>query len=291
MKLPFVSVIIPTYHDWHRLRVCLDALKHQTYDRNRYEVIVVNNAVDEPPADLRLPDSWMLEVEPKPGSYAARNRGIRVSHGEILAFTDSDCIPDPEWIEEAARILRQGANRVAGRVELFYKGIRLTPAELYEKAFAFRQEKNAAAGSAVTANMLAWRYCFTRTGVFNEALMSGGDYEWGIRAHELGLNIAYVSEAVVYHPARATIRELVKKRRRVIDGKCRMGVLRLNRHTAGALIRSARPPLSRFRKVAKLSGFTWFEKLLLAAVLYYIRLYDTYAEWRVVRRLSNANRS
>src|SRR5690554_6136694 len=93
-KLPFVSVIIPTYHDWERLRLCLDSLNRQTYPKERYEIIVVNNdPEDVVPANFVVPNNFTILEESKPGSYAARNRAIQAAKGEIYAFTDSDCQP------------------------------------------------------------------------------------------------------------------------------------------------------------------------------------------------------
>jgi len=97
---PFVSVIIPTYRDWNRLKLCVNALKNQTYPKNRFEAIVVNNDPADPCPYCPLPDNFVLTTEGKPGSYAARNAGIKIAKGDILAFTDSDCIPYSDWIEQ-----------------------------------------------------------------------------------------------------------------------------------------------------------------------------------------------
>lgn len=215
---PLVSVIIPTYHDWERLNLCLKALSLQTYPSERIEVLVVNNdPADPPPTELvrsnvKIIDEW------SPGSYAARNKGLASCSGDILAFTDSDCIPDSRWIQNAVDLLLAGAERIAGKIELFYRSERLSPAEIYEKKFAFPQQGYANKGFAATANMFTWKICFTKVGVFNANLMSGGDYEWGIRASELGISIVYAPSAVVRHPARDSLKSLLQKRRRVLGG-------------------------------------------------------------------------
>ena len=115
MKRPFVSVIIPTFHDWNRLQSVIDALKKQTYPKDHLEVIIINNDPEDSPPELDLPDNFRIISESKPGSYAARNKGISAAKGEILAFTDSDCIPYPDWIEQAVKLLMAGAQRVAGK--------------------------------------------------------------------------------------------------------------------------------------------------------------------------------
>ena len=87
----------------------MNALTKQTYPKNRFEVIVVNNDPADPCPCIPLPDNFVLTTEGKPGSYAARNAGIKIAKGEILAFTDSDCIPHSNWIEQAVNILLEGA--------------------------------------------------------------------------------------------------------------------------------------------------------------------------------------
>ncbi|SEM13854.1 glycosyltransferase family 2 protein [Halomonas daqiaonensis] len=219
--LPDLTVIIPTYRDWEGLQHCLAALAKQRYPRERFEVLVVNNAPEEsPPVELSWPANTRLLGEAKPGSYAARNRGIAEARGGILAFLDADCVPEPCWLEAGLACLAagEGASLVAGRVELTFTGQRLRPAECFEKAFAFRQAQNATDGVSVTANLLARRRVFDAVGLFDDALMSGGDFEWTRRATLQGFRLVYCADCVVAHPARASVKALAGKARRVSTG-------------------------------------------------------------------------
>lgn len=95
MEDKYVTIIIPAYHDWYRLSLCLNALAKQTYPHNKFEVIIINNdADDQVSADFVLPENCKIIVEEKSGSYAARNTGLKIAKGEIIGFTDSDCIPN-----------------------------------------------------------------------------------------------------------------------------------------------------------------------------------------------------
>ena len=98
--IPFVSVVIPVYNDSVRLKTCLQALEAQTYPKEVYEVIVVDNGSDESiePVVAEFPQA-RASYETHPGSYAARNKGVSISRGEVLAFTDLDDILAPDWIE------------------------------------------------------------------------------------------------------------------------------------------------------------------------------------------------
>ena len=153
--LPLVSVIIPTYDDWERLNKCLFALSNQTYPQNRFEVIVINNNPNDTVPDSIKKYKCIILKEVEIGSYTARNKGISFSKGDILAFTDSDCIPDTFWIEKAVNRFDKGCDRIAGFIDIFPMKANPNLAELYDIVFGFDQEVSASNGLSVTANMFA----------------------------------------------------------------------------------------------------------------------------------------
>ncbi len=271
---PFVSVIIPTYHDWERLKLCLAALQEQTYPQGRFEVLVVNNDPQDPVPEMGLPNNFQILSESKPGSYAARNKGISLAKGEILAFTDSDAIPYEDWLEKAVEKLAAGAERIAGRVELLFKSDKLTFTEIFEKAYAFRQEKNANNGVSVTANMITWRHYFYSVGLFNESMLSGGDVEWGLRAMNSGISIIFSPDVVVKHPARSSFNELMKKRRRVVDGGIKISVsIKPNQRLW--FVRGFLPPLRSLNYLFRRKDLSTKEKLVAFILEYFIKVYST----------------
>lgn len=218
----FVSIIIPTYNDWHLLARCLRALACQSYPREHFEVIVVNN---EPtsimPKNFDLPTGFHLITEKKPGSYAARNAGIKKAAGDIVGFTDSDCIPDTNWIKNAVDYFNKNKSctRIAGQVSVFFASSTPTKAELFDKVYAFPQRLYvASSGAAVTANMFTYKQVFDKVGFFDENLMSGGDILWGKIACKANNQIDYVEEVMVKHPATKTISHLTKRARRYAGG-------------------------------------------------------------------------
>ena len=221
MQITFVSIIIPTYNDWHRLSLCLAALANQSYPKEAFEVIVINNnSKDSMPDGFSLPEGYIVITENKPGSYAARNAGIRIAKGEIIGFTDSDCLPDVDWIQNA--VLHFQANkilrRIAGKIQVFSKTPKVTTAEKYDKLYAFRQQRYVAeSGTCVTANMFSYKSVFEAVGLFNEDQLSWGDLNWGTKAYKAGYPIDYADNVIVNHPARSW-RELVKKEKRLAGG-------------------------------------------------------------------------
>jgi glycosyltransferase involved in cell wall biosynthesis len=209
--LPFVSVILPVYNDEERLPICLQALEAQTYPADRYEVIVVDNASTRPVAPLLSEFPHAIgEYETTAGSYAARNRGIAVAHGEVLAFTDADCIPDRRWIESGVETLRdQDSELAGGPIEVFpAKEPRPNPVELYEMLCAFTAEDNVSAGFTSTANLFTKRAVMDEIGTFDASLKSWGDVLWTSRAVTAGYKISFSSGASVRHPARRSLKAL-----------------------------------------------------------------------------------
>jgi glycosyltransferase involved in cell wall biosynthesis len=220
---PFVSVIIPVFHDEMALRLCLRALERQTYPKEHYEVVVVNN---DPTNALDLETlSLICRVveEAVVGSYAARNKGIAVSRGEILAFTDADCVPAEDWIERGVAQVQQhpDAGLVAGKVVLeFRNGEPQHAVEWLENLIAFPQEiylKRLHFG--VTANLFTTREVIKKVGLFNATLKSGGDEEWGQRVFAASYTLCYADDARVHHPAMDSTQQFVKKARRVAGGR------------------------------------------------------------------------
>jgi glycosyltransferase involved in cell wall biosynthesis len=94
-----ISVVVPFHNVEAYIGECLEALLAMEYPSDRCEFIFVDNNSTDRSADIVRGFSRVrLLEEPKPGAYAARNRGVAVSSGEIVAFTDSDCAPRPDWL-------------------------------------------------------------------------------------------------------------------------------------------------------------------------------------------------
>jgi len=220
---PFVSVIVPVYNDAQRLRGCLAGLREQTYPCERYEVVVVDNASTEDlrPVVAAFP-GFGFEREDCPGSYAARNKGIAASKGQILAFTDSDCLPEPGWIEAGVRALesRPGYGAVGGRIEMVARDPqRITPFDLHDLVWGMPQRVYVERfGLAATANLFTYRWVFDRVGPFDASFKSCGDCEWSFRREAAGIELAYAEEARICHPTRSSLREFVRRRRRIAGG-------------------------------------------------------------------------
>lgn len=95
-----VSVAIPAYNAEETIGACLDALARQTYSAGPVEVIVVDDGSTDRTKEIVEEHDVRYVHQSQSGPAVARNRGIEEAHGSILLFTDSDCIPEPNWVEE-----------------------------------------------------------------------------------------------------------------------------------------------------------------------------------------------
>jgi glycosyltransferase involved in cell wall biosynthesis len=211
---PFVSVIVPVKNDDGSLGALLQSLAHQSYPTSRFEVIVVHNDgfILEPPGFQGLSITSFSEAQG--GSYAARNRGIEHAGGDILAFTDADCVAHPDWLAAGVRAVHSHPQAlIAGHIQVFASSSEPSLAEKHQLAFAFDQEVNLRRRRGVpTANLIVSAEVVHHVGWFNPLMHSGGDAEWSKRALRYGYRWRLQKDAVVFHPARATFSALRAQR-------------------------------------------------------------------------------
>jgi GT2 family glycosyltransferase len=233
---PTVSVIIPVYDDWDRLGVCLAALKGQTLACTEFEVIIADNGERPHPPPVDLPRNFRLVHEPQPGSYAARNAAVAAAKGQYFAFTDSDCIPDPCWLENGLALLRDNpGSRVTGSIEIIPVPGGGHHAYLYSRYADLQQRAYSRTGMCATANLLVSRETFQKVGPFDLGY-SGGDLRWSRRAEAQGVPLIFEDGVLVRHPARKTLRDILRKRKRIAGSQARNMEVGLPRYVLARLV-------------------------------------------------------
>jgi glycosyltransferase involved in cell wall biosynthesis len=249
-------------------------LSRQSYPPGLYEVIVVDNgSMDDVAAVTKSFEFCRYYRETKIGSYAARNRGVRLARGNILAFTDADCIPDPGWLEHGVTELthRTTIGIVGGKIDVcFRKAPHSSLAELVQQfTGSYRQKWHVSSEDhcALTANVFTYRHVFEDVGPFADDMLSCGDKEWGKRVFKSGYEVVYGETTIVEHPARVTMRELLVKTRRVTGGEMallqklepRMATV----HFAFGVIRNLKAAICVFVTVGRDARFTARQKLVI----------------------------
>ncbi len=217
--LPFVSIIVPIYNGETDLPALLACLRTQTYPN--FECLLIdNNSNDRTSELLKAAESEnfrSLNQSRIQSSYAARNLGIQNATGEIVAFTDADCRPEPNWL---ANLIQPFADSTIGLVAGEIKSL---PGQSLLEQYADRQEtlsqkhtlNHPFCAYGQTANLAIRFEAFKQVGLFRPYLTTGGDADicWRI-LRETSWQLRFAETAIVRHRHRTTLRELQSQWRR-----------------------------------------------------------------------------
>jgi len=194
-----ISVVITVRNEERHLAQLLDSLLVQA---GPLEVVLVDSESRDRTVEIaeayarRSPER--LRVVSQPGSRGiGRNRGVRESRGEWVAFIDGDCFADTGWL----RALRGGLSRspvVAGRTVTVGKSTygHLERVELFQSGYDVTYP---------SCNLAYRRELFERLGGFDPRFITAEDIDLNLRAVRSGASIEYVPDALVYHHVRGTL--------------------------------------------------------------------------------------
>jgi glycosyltransferase involved in cell wall biosynthesis len=202
---PRVSVVVPTYNRPDQLGAALAALERQTLPAHEFEVIVVDNgsaADDTDRVIARVLENGVLQLravrnDHTRGPAGGRNDGWRIARAPIVAFTDDDCEPTPEWLAEALAV-------AAGVPGAIVQGPTMpNPADAERLGVFSRSVTVSRLGpSYETCNIFYPRAVLERLGGFDETfgdVPAGEDTDLAWRAIESGVQTAFAPAALVLH--------------------------------------------------------------------------------------------
>jgi glycosyltransferase involved in cell wall biosynthesis len=224
MKNKFLlSIIVPLYNAENFLPEFFNSLSNQEYVDENFELLLIDNGSTDNSKDIvekyiKINQNLHIEYhyfDDVADSYAARNYGVRQSKGEIIAFTDSDCILEPNWIKNVIKFAKPGTI-ISGEVE-----IQVTDKkniwEVFDSFAHLNNKENASVGKIATANLIVRKEDYLSIGFFEERF-SGGDHDWSLRAKRKGFEIIYNEEVKVLHPSRKLYQEIINKSKRMAYG-------------------------------------------------------------------------
>ncbi|HEY8881374.1 MAG TPA: glycosyltransferase family 2 protein [Roseateles sp.] len=206
-----VSVVMPTYRRPVLLERCLRALLAQTLAPERFEILVIDDGHDDMTRDQveavaarhAVPRIRYLRADSGRGPAVARNFGWRRASAPIVAFTDDDTQPAPDWLQQGLAVLHEHGDWVAaaGRVQVPCVGDsgdargRPTDHELMTRGLETAE--------FVTANAFVWRDALQRIDGFDERFRRAWreDSDLQFRLQAIG-TVGRAAQAVVCHPVR-----------------------------------------------------------------------------------------
>jgi GT2 family glycosyltransferase len=204
--LPSVSIVVPTHGRPRQLADCLRSLARLDYDRDRLEVLVVDDGSpvpldDDAVAAFRSQIRVTLIRQANAGPAAARNTAAERACGEYLAFTDDDCLPDPGWLRTLAAVWAESPDCMVGGMTLngapsLYSA---TSQLIVDVVYRHYNADPANAQFIASNNMALPARGFREIGGFDPSFRSAEDRDLCDRWRHRGNRIIYVPGAVVHH--------------------------------------------------------------------------------------------
>lgn len=210
---PKVSVVVCSYNGGPTLGPCLESLKHLTYPN--YEVILVDDGSKDNTQEIAAKHPWIVNIKQEnKGLSVARNVGGQAATGEIIAYTDSDCMADPEWLYFLVGTLISGPYAGVGGPNIS------PPAANWIQACVAAAPggpshvllTDVVAEHIPGCNMAFYKWAFEKVGGFDpEYRKAGDDVDFCWRLQQEGQVIAFSPSAIVWHYRRFTLQAFRKQ--------------------------------------------------------------------------------
>lgn len=209
------SVIVPGYNVEHVVGACLDALLHQTVPMSDYEVIYVDDASQDGTLQVLAdyPSVQLLTMPENRGQATARNKGLEVARGEIILFTDADCIPVPNWIE--AMLSAFDDPQIAGTKGVYCTKQTSLVAQFAQVEYESRYAKMAQQPYIDFIDTYSAGYrreVLEHFGGFDPRFRIDEDQELSFRVAAEGLKMTFNPAALVEHRHPATVRRYARRK-------------------------------------------------------------------------------
>jgi glycosyltransferase involved in cell wall biosynthesis len=220
MQTASISVVVPTHDRPSALDACLAALAAQRVRPARFDVVVVDDggSVDVGHVVARYQSSLHITLSRRPhaGPAAARNAGADLAQGEVLAFTDDDCAPDPDWLGTIASAVKHAPGCiVGGRTENALSGNRCSEASQAVIAYLYAEGlRRTGELPFVTSNNLALEHrLFDALGGFDPSFPEAAaeDRDLSARCRSSGGCLVYEPAALVRHAHPLTLSTLLRQ--------------------------------------------------------------------------------
>jgi len=264
-----VSIIIPTYNHKEILREALEFLFNQSYPKENYEIVIVDDGstdgTEKMINSLSPPCRLVYLHQDRKGPAIARNLGIKNARGKIIVFIDSDIFSSPDFINEHVKFHRRFGDVVVSGPTVRTDKLKDVFSDI--KRRKFRESLAWSGPSLITSNLSVKKEFLLKVGGFDGEFVGMGWHDWelGLRLKKLGLEVKRNVEAIVYHYKRkrrlSDIPFLCEKRR----GQGINAVLYYKKHPSLKVKLGIRPQSLIFDKLIGWIDKSFGERLILLA--------------------------
>jgi cellulose synthase/poly-beta-1,6-N-acetylglucosamine synthase-like glycosyltransferase len=260
-KKPIVSVVVPVWNGAATIRPLLDSLLKIHYPKPKIEIIVVDGASTDKTRQIVEEYPVRLLIEKKKGPNAARNTGITHATGELIAFTDSDCVVSKTWIKKAVdNFSDSSVGCVGGGIKSLndnflsrYASISVAPVIRLCKTRKELDHVGPLVGCPVGCNMIFSRIALNDAGKFDESVQYSFEEDELIeRVCNAGYKVVLDPQVTVQHKHRSRLKNLLEQSFKYGKGTGRM---------------LKKPSKTRFFRRWLIADFSIFAQMIIVAVL------------------------
>ena len=208
------TVIIPAYNAAQTIGACLQALRQQTLPADQFEILVIDDGSSDDTGAIAAGSSARVIRKERGRPAAARNAGIAAARGEIICFTDADCEPLPDWLEQLVAPMVTDPT-IAGSKGVYHTRQRAPIARFVQ--LEYQEKYSQLAGQSAIKMVDTYAAAFRRDILlahdgFDTRFPYAEDRELSYRLADAGCNFAFAPAAAVYHYHSATHWSYLRKK-------------------------------------------------------------------------------
>jgi cellulose synthase/poly-beta-1,6-N-acetylglucosamine synthase-like glycosyltransferase len=235
-NLPFVSIIIPVKNEELLIANCLKSLRELNYPKDRYEIIISDGLSTD--NTVKIAQNYGAKIVSNIGQTVApgRNIGFEASRGEIIAFSDADCVMDKNWLANAIKYFNDesvagagGPNLAPANESAFGKAVRflfLFGSMMSGSVYVSDSQVIKRAISLPGCNAIYKRKALEKVMPTDETLLTCDDVEMNYQLIKQGYKLLYTHDVIVWHYRRDNPKKFWRQIYRYSIGRLQLGKMR-----------------------------------------------------------------
>ncbi|MFQ5454577.1 MAG: glycosyltransferase [Nitrospirota bacterium] len=231
---PFISIIIPVKNEERFMEYCLQSIKAQNYPEDRYEIIISDGLSDDSTPAIAENMGAIVITNHKQTVSPGRNIGFEYARGDIIAFTDADCVMDRDWLRNCVKYFNRddkvacvgGPNITPDSESSFGKAVGFVfgqgifaAGSIHARELVYEKEVSSIPG----CNAIYRRTVLEKVMPIDETLLTCDDTQLNRKIIDMGYRLLYTPDVIVYHFRRPTPKKLWKQMYRYAIGRLQVG--------------------------------------------------------------------